>query len=164
VPPLTARIKPSPAPPSRPVLDDERPRRLDKTEECPLGSDPLDERRATGEGSAFDDGRRPLIYPSSALVDGYEGLSPLQERVMLAWPRPIATLKAFSGPGAAPSQVAVDCLTGNGGMPAEGNAVMAWMADNESACRLPVLPNPPDDNTTPRTRLTVRRCPERDVR
>ncbi len=36
---------------------------------------------------------------------------------------------------AAPSQVAVDCLTGTGRMPAEGEALLAWMADNESSWR-----------------------------
>lgn len=41
---------------------------------------------------------------------------------------------------AAPSQVAVDCLTGNGRMPAEGEAVLGWMLDNEESWRLPVLP------------------------
>jgi hypothetical protein len=38
------------------------------------------------------------------------------------------------------SQVAVDCLTGNGRMPAEGDAVLAWMTDNEDAWRLRSLP------------------------
>lgn len=47
---------------------------------------------------------------------------------------------------AAASQVAVDCLSGNGRMPAEGEAVLAWMTDNESAWRLPVVP---DDRTSP---------------
>ena len=45
---------------------------------------------------------------------------------------------------AAPSQVAVDCLAGNGRMPAEGEALLTWMTDNESAWRLPVLPKDPD--------------------
>jgi hypothetical protein len=36
----------------------------------------------------------------------------------------------------APSQVAVDCLTGNGRMPAEGEAVLEWMLANENAWRL----------------------------
>lgn len=40
----------------------------------------------------------------------------------------------------AASQVAVDCLTGNGRMPAEGDAVLAWMTDNEDAWRLRSLP------------------------
>ena len=40
---------------------------------------------------------------------------------------------------AAPSQVAVDCLTGNGRMPAEGEALLSWMQDNEDAWRLPSL-------------------------
>jgi hypothetical protein len=36
----------------------------------------------------------------------------------------------------APSQAAVDCLTGTGRMPAEGEALIAWMAENESRWRL----------------------------
>lgn len=40
---------------------------------------------------------------------------------------------------AAPSQVAVDCLAGNGRMPAEGEALLEWMAADESAWRLPSL-------------------------
>ncbi|MGH9307719.1 MAG: hypothetical protein ACRD0I_12670 [Acidimicrobiales bacterium] len=44
---------------------------------------------------------------------------------------------------AAPSQVAVDCLTGNGRMPAEGDALLNWMTQNESAWRLPALVKEP---------------------
>ena len=36
----------------------------------------------------------------------------------------------------APSQAVVDCLTGNGRMPAEGEALIAWMTDNEPRWRL----------------------------
>jgi hypothetical protein len=43
---------------------------------------------------------------------------------------------------AAASQVAVDCLTGNGRMPAEGEAVVRWMAEHEDYWRLPHLPAP----------------------
>lgn len=39
----------------------------------------------------------------------------------------------------APSQIAVDCLTGNGRMPAEGEALLGWMVANESRWRLPLL-------------------------
>ena len=42
----------------------------------------------------------------------------------------------------APSQAAVDCLTGNGRMPAEGDALIAWMTENEDRWRLPSLPEP----------------------
>lgn len=38
---------------------------------------------------------------------------------------------------AAPSQVAIDCLAGSGRMPAEGEAVIDWMAANEDRWRLP---------------------------
>ena len=34
-----------------------------------------------------------------------------------------------------PTQVALDCLAGNGRMPAEGEAVLTWLAENESAWR-----------------------------
>jgi hypothetical protein len=44
---------------------------------------------------------------------------------------------------AAASQVAVDCLTGNGRMPAEGAAVLRWMTEHEEQWRLPNLPPPP---------------------
>ncbi len=40
---------------------------------------------------------------------------------------------------ASPSQVAVDCLTGNGRMPAEGEALLDWMLDNEAGWRLDSL-------------------------
>jgi hypothetical protein len=36
---------------------------------------------------------------------------------------------------AAPSQVVVDCLTGTGRMPAEGEALLSWMTDHESSWR-----------------------------
>jgi hypothetical protein len=36
---------------------------------------------------------------------------------------------------AAPSQVVVDCLTGNGRMPAEGEALLEWMVNHEPAWR-----------------------------
>jgi hypothetical protein len=39
----------------------------------------------------------------------------------------------------APSQVTVDCLTGNGRMPAEGEALLQWMVSNEDQWRLPSL-------------------------
>lgn len=42
----------------------------------------------------------------------------------------------------APSQIAVDCLTGNGRMPAEGEALLEWMQADEEGWRLPSLPAP----------------------
>jgi hypothetical protein len=39
----------------------------------------------------------------------------------------------------APSQAAVDCLTGTGRMPAEGEALIAWMSENEPRWRLPSI-------------------------
>lgn len=39
----------------------------------------------------------------------------------------------------APSQIAVDCLTGNGRMPAEGDALLEWMLANEPAWRADAL-------------------------
>jgi uncharacterized protein YcaQ len=39
----------------------------------------------------------------------------------------------------APSQAVVDCLAGNGRMPAEGEALLTWMKQNESLWRFPSL-------------------------
>ena len=39
----------------------------------------------------------------------------------------------------APSQVVADCLTGTGRMPAEGQALLAWMSENETLWRVPSL-------------------------
>jgi hypothetical protein len=41
----------------------------------------------------------------------------------------------------APSQIAIDCLTGNGRMPAEGEALIHWIVENEWQWRLPSLAN-----------------------
>ncbi len=38
---------------------------------------------------------------------------------------------------AAPSQVAIDCLAGTGRMPSEGEALIAWMRENEDRWRCP---------------------------
>jgi hypothetical protein len=43
---------------------------------------------------------------------------------------------------AAPSQVVVDCLTGTGRMPAEGEALLAWMIANEPSWRSSSLEEP----------------------
>jgi hypothetical protein len=43
----------------------------------------------------------------------------------------------------APSQGAVDCLTGTGRMPAEGEALIAWMVENEASWRLSSLDGVP---------------------
>jgi hypothetical protein len=55
--------------------------------------------------------------------------------VGLLWPYdPIALTRTSWVEGfqlAAPSQVAVDCLTGNGRMPSEGEAVLSWMENSE---------------------------------
>lgn len=40
---------------------------------------------------------------------------------------------------AAPSQVVVDCLTGSGRMPSEGEAMLDWLVKNEAEWRLPSL-------------------------
>jgi hypothetical protein len=39
---------------------------------------------------------------------------------------------------AAPSQVAVDLLTGTGRNPAEGEALLSWMASSERSWRMPI--------------------------
>ncbi|MGH9205241.1 MAG: hypothetical protein ACRD1G_01570, partial [Acidimicrobiales bacterium] len=49
---------------------------------------------------------------------------------------------------AAVSQTAADCLTGNGRMPAEGEALTAWMEDNLSQWRLPSISAMRDQEST----------------
>jgi hypothetical protein len=39
----------------------------------------------------------------------------------------------------APSQAVADCLTGTGRMPAEGEALLTWMVENEGSWRVPAL-------------------------
>jgi hypothetical protein len=67
--------------------------------------------------------------------------------VGLLWPYdPIALSRTRWAEGlqlAAPSQVAVDCLTGNGRMPSEGEAVLSWMEGNEMDWRADSLELPP---------------------
>jgi hypothetical protein len=41
----------------------------------------------------------------------------------------------------ADSQAAIDCLTGNGRMPSEGDALIAWMVENQSRWRVSSLAN-----------------------
>lgn len=54
----------------------------------------------------------------------------------VVWERPLAGAPV---PSVGPSQLAVDCLTGTGRMPAEGEAVLQWMRDNKPAWRTPSI-------------------------
>ena len=73
------------------------------------------------------------------------GLLPADEGANVTLLRPyddVAWLRASTVDGidyAAPSQVVVDCLTGNGRMPAEGEALLTWMAADEDQWRAPSL-------------------------
>ena len=49
----------------------------------------------------------------------------------------------------APSQLVLDCLTGNGRMPAEGEAVLAWMEQNEPAWRAAGIDDLPPPEAVP---------------
>ena len=49
---------------------------------------------------------------------------------------------------AAVSQTAADCLTGNGRMPAEGDALATWMEKNQSRWRLPSISDLPGNART----------------
>ncbi len=60
-------------------------------------------------------------------------LRPYDEAV---WQRPLVGAPV---PTVGPSQLAVDCLTGTGRMPAEGEAVLGWMRENENRWRAPSL-------------------------
>lgn len=50
---------------------------------------------------------------------------------------------------AAPSQVALDCLAGNGRMPSEGEALIDWMRQNEGRWRSPSIRALLDDSADP---------------
>ena len=78
--------------------------------------------------------------PSALIANGF-GLLSADEGANVALLRPfdrVVWLRTSIGDGlryAAPSQVVVDCLTGNGRMPAEGEALLEWMQANESEWR-----------------------------
>lgn len=55
----------------------------------------------------------------------------------VVWER---TIEADGVRYVAPSQAAADCLTGNGRMPSEGEALLKWMLEDEQAWRLSSLP------------------------
>ena len=74
------------------------------------------------------------------------GLLPAEQGadVVLLRPYDKVVLERLQAPGdldglkvAAMSQVALDCLAGNGRMPAEGEALLEWMTANESSWRQP---------------------------
>jgi hypothetical protein len=85
-----------------------------------------------------------LIAYSSDIetVGGELGLLPADEGANVALLRafdPVVWERGSEDSGVryvAPSQAAVDCLTGNGRMPAEGEALIAWMVENEPQWRL----------------------------
>jgi hypothetical protein len=60
----------------------------------------------------------------------------------VVWER---TTKASGVTYVAVAQTAADCLTGNGRMPAEGDALSSWMEANESRWRLSSISELPDD-------------------
>ncbi len=80
-------------------------------------------------------------YDAPALVAADFALLPAEEGANVAFLQPFdraVWLRTAIEDGlryAAPSQVAVDCLSGNGRMPAEGEAVLEWMLANESEWR-----------------------------
>jgi IclR helix-turn-helix domain len=86
-----------------------------------------------------------IYYDAPALLARDLGLLPADEGadVMLLRPfDPVVFDRNQIEEGlryAAPSQIAVDCLTGNGRMPAEGEALLDWMLENEAAWRLASL-------------------------
>lgn len=86
-----------------------------------------------------------VYYDAPALLARDLGLLPADEGadVMLLRPfDPVVFERNQFEDGlryAAPSQVAVDCLTGNGRMPAEGEALLDWMLGNETEWRLESL-------------------------
>lgn len=78
------------------------------------------------------------LAPSLGLLPADEGAN-----VVLLRPfDPVVYDRATQADGlsyVAPSQAVVDCLAGNGRMPAEGEALLTWMKQNESLWRFPSL-------------------------
>lgn len=60
----------------------------------------------------------------------------------------VATTEESGVTYAAVSQTAADCLTGNGRMPAEGDALATWMEKNQSRWRLPSISDLPGNART----------------
>ena len=86
------------------------------------------------------------IYTDEAdLLASSLGLLPADEGANMAMLKPFDPVvydRATQEDGlsyVAPSQAVVDCLAGNGRMPAEGEALLTWMKQNESLWRFPSL-------------------------
>jgi DNA-binding transcriptional ArsR family regulator len=108
-------------------------------------------RALTGSFAAAE--RAPIAAPSllTAYVDDMEfvaqtlGLLPADRGadVVLLQPHDVVVLeRADQVDGmvvVAPSQLALDCLGGNGRMPAEGEALLDWMAEHEAEWRRPSI-------------------------
>ena len=84
-----------------------------------------------------DDMKAVVASLSMIPADQGANVALLQPFDAVVWER---TSVADGNTYVAPSQAAVDCLTGNGRMPAEGDALVQWMADNENLWRLDRLP------------------------
>jgi hypothetical protein len=87
-----------------------------------------------------------LVYSedSAAVADAIDLLpADAGANVMLLTPYDAAVWERLEVDGGvayvAPSQAVADCLTGTGRMPAEGEALLAWMVENEARWRLPGL-------------------------
>ncbi len=84
----------------------------------------------------------PDIQPTAEAL----GLLPADEGANVILLRPfdeVVAARSVLADGvryAAPSQVVGDCLTGPGRMPAEGEALVRWMAEDETRWRLDALP------------------------
>jgi DNA-binding transcriptional ArsR family regulator len=108
-------------------------------------------RALTGSFAAAE--RAPIAAPSllTAYVDDMEpvaqalGLLPADRGadVVLLRPHDMVVLERTEQVDGmavvAPSQLALDCLGGNGRMPAEGEALLNWMAEHEAEWRRPSL-------------------------
>src|SRR5450755_236002 len=87
-----------------------------------------------------------LYSDNATALAGELGLVPADEGANVAVLRPydpVVWERTTTDAGTAfvtPSQVALDCLTGNGRMPAEGEAVLQWMLAHEELWRLQTLP------------------------
>jgi len=74
-----------------------------------------------------------ILRPSDEVV--FERAWTAREQVSVPAPPGVPVYGGNGYPVAAPSQLAVDCLGGPGRMPAEGEALIAWMVANETRWR-----------------------------
>ena len=85
----------------------------------------------------YSDSATPVAEALDAIpADAGSNVAVLRPFDPIVWDR---TIEVGGVRYVAPSQVVADCLTGNGRMPSEGEALLEWMLANESEWRLGAL-------------------------